>query len=212
MDKLIKKLTKLLSKNGVEEEVIDKIVAELDGGKNPDEVADEGEVPGDEVPEDAPVEEGETTPEDVKGDVNESMAKAPQEEAPTNDAEGPAPEAPTEDVPAPTPDPDEVNPADLIPAEGEVPPVTEGVEQPMTEGPDPLLEYQAKIDDLNGIIEGLTARIDSLENALKTSGVMTEEGANEGTAAGLDNPRVPANNPADDPLNDILSKINRNRM
>ena len=126
---------------------------------------------------------------------------------------------PSETEVEPTPEGEEGEPKE----ETEVaPPVEEPpvpVEQPTEELPpeepeaDPLAELKGQLDDMNGkyeeaqkTIEALLARVDSLAEALRASGVIEGE---KPVSYGVDKPTAPANDPIDDGLDDFFRKANR---
>ena len=85
-------------------------------------------------------------------------------------------------------------------------------EEPLPEA-DPLADLKGQYDDLNGkydeaqkTIEALLARVDSLEEALRASGVIEGE---KPVSYGVDKPTAPANDPIDDGLDDFFRKANR---
>ena len=85
-------------------------------------------------------------------------------------------------------------------------------EEPLPEA-DPLAELKGQLDDVNGkyeesqkTIEALLARVDSLEEALRASGVIEGE---KPVTYGVDKPTAPANDPIDDGLDDFFRKANR---
>lgn len=98
-------------------------------------------------------------------------------------------------------------------AEAEAQDLPKGIEEvdptKIGEAPDAELEQaNADNEELRKAIEGLLARIASLEEALQASGVLS---AKEGAIVGIDEAKTPANNPQDDPMETILAEINRGR-
>lgn len=206
-EKFEKKLRKILAKEGLDEEQVNKIVAEIDDAKAEEEAPDGND------PEDAPTipseeENGEGTP-------------APEEPAPE------APEAPEGEVP-PAPE-GEVPPNDgNIEAaiseiqsqegeptpEGEVPPV-EVPEAPAQEVPPappaPAIDPAIIEELVNGraedkkTIEALMARVGSLEDALKSAGVIVGN-----PQVGDETPRITPNASAEgeDAFDDVIAHIN----
>lgn len=198
----IEKLKETLKANGVEEEKIDKIIADLAEENKPDqegnEKVEETQVDGKTEEEVPPAPTDEVTPVEVPDEPNEGN---PNEEG-VEPQEGEVPPVPPVDGELP---PQEVPPTDVPPVE-DVPPVPQF---------DPT-ELLGKIDELNGkvveyekTIEGLVSRIESLEGALKTAGVLeTNDNEND---VGIDEARIPgsSSNGADSAFASALAKLNR---
>ena len=193
----IEKLKETLLANGVDEETAAKVIADMekpedekteveDEGKSEEEVPpssedDKGEDESNGDDEDGANEEGELPPE-------EDVPPVPQEELPSVEI--------PQEMPVEEPAPQELPP--------EVPPVEE---QPLppTPGFDPT-EMLGKLDEYKATIDGLLARVDSLEQALKQVGVLDES---DGEEVGVDNPNVPPSNPgAVDEFDDALAVLN----
>lgn len=215
MDKLIKKLKKLLSKNGVDESKIESIVSELEDTDEEDKDVDveidvdtdkEEDTPAEDV---APVEESEPVadPEPVEEPSGEGEPAPAVEPEPVNET----PVDPVPETEAP------VNPdgsVDVDPsAIGEEPvpeaPVEEPAPAPVAE-PSEIEELRTALADKDRVIEGLTARVDALETALKDAGVI-KEGSDKSEPIGSDTPILPGNVSTDDPMEDVLREINSNR-
>lgn len=201
-ERLEKKLTKILAKAGLNEEEIGKIVEEVEGAVSEETNEEEGN------PEETPLPPSEELSE---GEVpNPEEGAAPIEEAPI------PPQAEEE----PAPQPEEVPPGDgnieealkqlaaqeegAIPPEAGVPPTPP---EPLVPQVDPALvqELQSALGEANKTIEALTARIDSLEEALKGAGVITGS-----SQLGDETPRITPNANADqnDAFDDVLNVIN----
>lgn len=116
--------------------------------------------------------------------------------------------APLEPVVQEEPKPEE---GEVLPVEDE--PVQEELpQQEPVEEPQPAIDFQKyddKIDELQKTNEALLARIASLEEALKASGII--EGSKP-TPFGVDNPSAPANDATDDGLDAFLARVNRKRI
>lgn len=195
----LEKLRELLSANGVDEETINKVVADLekedetkeDESTDTEEKTDENDgTPND----DGKSEEDEPNAESDPADEDDDLPPGTSDGA--NGEGNPAEEQPN---------PNEVPPADEVPPlppEDEVPPVDE---QPPVPPFDPT-ELLNQIQEQNKVIEGLTARIESLEDVLKSSGVLSGE-----ESVGVDQPTVTPSNSAsiDDAFDTILSDINK---
>lgn len=137
----------------------------------------EGQPEGEAVPNETEVQ---PTPEGEEGEPKENPEVAPPVEEPSAPVEQPAEELPPE--------------------------------EPLPEA-DPLADLKGQYDDLNGkyeesqkTIEALLARVDSLEEALRASGVIEGE---KPVTYGVDKPTAPANDPIDDGLDDFFRKANR---
>lgn len=181
-EKLEKKIRKLLAKAGLEEEEIQNIIDEINNS-NVEEV-EEGEPVEEEV---NPAENPEVV-EEVPADVPPVEEQAVEEVAPA-------------EIP-----PEQVAESEALPLAEEQPPVEEvaPVQEP---GPDPLVvELQGLLQEAQKAIEGLTARIGSLEEALQNAGVV--EG---GTAeVGDETPKLTPQHDDDGEqvLDDVIRHIN----
>lgn len=186
-EKLKKKLQKLLSKAGLDEDKIEKVLAEVE---NPNEDTDKGE---EETVETAPVVEGEGEPAPVDEPLPDNVDEnaEPQPEVPQAMADVP----PTEEQPMPQP------PVEETPVQEEQP-----VPVPQPDGQ--MQELLKANEELKGALDGLMNRINALEQALKDGGIMEDS---NGEDVGVDKPNAPANNPVDDPMTEVLAQLNRGR-
>ena len=188
----LQKIRESLLANGVPEDVVEFTIADLKG-----EVKEENAPEGNEGDPTEPTEEGN-----------------PDVQAPADD-NPPAPVAEPEGEPAPAVEP----PVEEVPpvVEEQVPPEVPPVEQPPVEEVPPAVpgydEIRALVDELTAQLEeqkkandGLIKRVESLEEALRVSGVLVDE--NETTPVGDETPKAPANNPDDDPIDGILAQLN----
>jgi len=201
----IEKLKETLAANGIDEETIARILAdlekELEEKKEGEEPQAEGKTEEDVPP--ASEEEGkEENPEE--GNVDDG-AKEGEGDVPP---EGDIPPIPTEEEVPPT----DVPPTDVPPSE-EVPPQPPVEEVPPAEEVPPVPpfnpeEFLAKIDEQGKTIEGLLARIESLEGALAQAGVLDK--SDEESEIGVDDSNVPptGSNGAIDEFDDALSILN----
>ena len=200
----IEKLKETLAANGIDEETIAKIVADL-GKSEKDEPKE-----GDEPKEDGVPAEGKTE-EEVPPANNEEEGKGEKEpEGEVNDGtkeEGAAPE----EGEVPPQVLEEVPPTEVAPTD--VPPTEELPQEPPVEEVPPVPpfnpeEFLAKIDEQGKTIEGLLARIESLEGALAQAGVLDK--SDEETEIGVDDSNVPptGSNGAIDEFDDALSILN----
>ena len=206
-DKKLKKVKKLILGLDIDDESKNKINDILDS------VDEKGEDIEDEVDEEI-VEETQEKPEEVASPEGDGKSEdeipepvdplAPEsegdEEVPPTAEEVP----PVEDTPLPE-GMDRVDPSQIG---NEVPPVPntdEPVPNPVT--PDtPNVDYEQKIKEQNDLIEAQKKRIDSLEEALKKAGILTDSG--ETNQVGVDDNQAPANDPLDDPVERVLKEIN----
>lgn len=190
MDKLLKKLKKILSKLGVDEKTQDQVMNLLDAEDDEETTpVVEEEVKEEPVVEEAPVVEGEgETP---------SEEPAPVEEP---DAE---PTEPTPETPLP------VGAEEVDPSQMGAEPVAEPTPTPIPDV-NPTVELDGKIAEQKQLIEALQAKISSLEEALTKSGILTTTGE-KAEGYGVDQNSTPANNPIDDPVQSVLNEINGRR-
>jgi hypothetical protein len=139
---LLEKLTMILSKKGVDEEIIKESLAELGEGEEPKPTE------ADPAEEEKPVEPKETQAE----------------------AQGEEPEdKPTEkDAPAPTEAPAE----DVVPVEEANKAIEGAVQEATAEKEAENEELKAQVDELGKTIEAVLKRCESLEEALKKAGVL----------------------------------------
>ena len=216
----LKKLEEILAAKGIPEEKIDEIVAELKSDEKEDE-EEKGEEESkgsedgkaeEELPpstEDAPSEEDDLPPGSHDGTPSEQSV-APQDDAdiPPSEELPPVdepPVPPTDELP-PDPSAEEVPPSDVSPIEDAQP-------EPPAPSVDPsvLDDLLGKLEESNKTIEGLLARVDSLEQALKSAGVLDESETVD--PVGDDNPRNLENGSigASDDFDDALSALNGKR-
>jgi len=210
-EELKKELIESLKSHGVEEEVIDKVVNDLEAEKD-DKLEDEkqeGDLTGD-VDDKAEL-DGEETPTPESNDA--APVENPTDVPPTEDE---APVPPADDV-APISNPednqlpqglDEVDPTAPV---NDVPPQVDEI-QPQVPA-QPNAEMRSVIDEQDKVIKGLEARIASLEDALKKGGILTDEADEDKSSYGVYENQVDANHSVDDEkeLDDILFKFNKHR-
>lgn len=192
----LKKLRKILSKDGYSDEAIESLIKSK--GEQVDEEAEISEdVEEDEV---APVDEPSAEPEG-ESEPSAEPEGAESQVPPTEPESTPEPEVPSEPEPQAEPEPS------VPPVEGEVPPV-EPLEPEVN--PEPQVDYKQKYDEAMSAIDGLNAKFDSLLESLKASGILTV--APEAPApVGIDQSVAPAND-AETSMEDTLSKLNRGRQ
>ena len=168
--------------------LLDKLKAILAEKGIDEEIQDEILAELDGEPEGQPV--GEAEPEEAE------VQPAPEvtEEEPKIEEEAPS----VEEAPVPVEEPVEA------PIEAET---------PLPEA-DPFNELKGQLDEVSGkyeesvkTIEALLARVESLEEALRASGVI--EGEKPSEPYGVHKPTAPANDPIDDGMDDFFREANR---
>ena len=198
MEKLLKKLKKILAKMGKSDEEIESIVAELESDTTDD-------VAGNEVDE-TKVDDKTDKETDGKDDKKDEPTKVDESKG---DDDLPAP--PVDEPVTPTNEevPPVIPPEATVPAEAGdpaaagtdvVPPAPVGVS-----GPE-LDEIRQKLEEKEKAITALAARVDSLLEALKTAGIIKGE---EVSDIGVNTPDAPANpvTPSGG-LDDFLEQVN----
>lgn len=209
-DKKLKKVKKLILGLDIDDESKNKINDILNS------VDEKGEDIEDEVDEEV-VEENQEKPEEVAspegdGKSEDEIPEPVDPLAPESEGDEEVPPS-AEEVPPveDTPLPEGMNRIDPSQIGNEVPPVPntdEPVPNPVT--PDtPNVDYEQKIKEQNDLIEAQKKRIDSLEEALKKAGILTDSG--ETNQVGVDDNQAPANDPLDDPVERVLKEINGRR-
>lgn len=202
-DKKLKKVKKQILGLDIDDESKNKIFGILDS------VDEKGDDIEDEVDEEV-VEETQEKPEEVAspegdGKSEDEIPEPVDPLAPKSEGDEEVP--PVEDTPLP----EGMNRIDPSQIGNEVPPVPntdEPVPNPVT--PDtPNVDYEQKIKEQNDLIEAQKKRIDSLEEALKKAGILTDSG--ETNQVGVDDNQAPANDPLDDPVERVLKEINGRR-
>ena len=186
MEKLLKKLRKLLGKAGLEEEKIEAIVTEVQSEDEEPESEPVGEKEPEETSPAEPSEPVDLEPSEPTGEPSE-----PTEQEPVSEEGSPEPAEPSVE-PEPTPEPVEPEPA----VEPEVVPPAEPIE--------PEVDYKGMIEEQAKVIDGLSAKISALEDALRKADIMHDEVA----PIGVDENSAPSNNPEID-FTDTLAKFNR---
>lgn len=201
MEEFLKKLKELMDAYKIDEdkakEVLKTLGIEPEEEKEPEKpVEEEGKAEKEVLPPSSEKEENPTPIEEG----------APTGEDPVNEGEVPVEEVPPQPQEEVVPPVEEVPPTN-VPQEGEVPPAP----------PIDIEGLVAKFDEQKGIIEeqaktieGLGARIQSLEDALKSAGVL-EKG--EGEDVGIHNSNVPpsGSNGAVNDMTNVLAKLNGNK-
>ena len=206
MDKeTLDKVLAVLSKHGIDDEVIGEIETELNGDATPTETPDH-------EPKDEKDKEPTPEPVDVEGDgeTDEKKDEPKADEGNIDEGENKLPEGIDEvDLSKDAPVVDEGDaeveqPLQPLPPEGE----QAQVDDVAVAIPD---EKDAKIDELQKSNEGLIRRIDALEDALRKGGILHDEPlADDKTPYGIDNPTHISDNRDDDELFDnVLAEINK---
>lgn len=190
----IEKLRETLSANGVDDETIAKVIADLE------KTDDEDEKPNEDNKEDGTSANDEPPAKDTDDVDNDDLPPGSNDGAPIEEGATP----PDADLP-PVPPTDDVPPAEEppVPPQEEVPPAP----VPPAFNPDELI---AKYEELKAANDGLLARVDSLEQALKDVGVLDKSDAEE---VGIDDQRIPpsGSNGAVDAFDDALDFLNNRK-
>lgn len=194
-ERIAKKLKKLLAKAGLEEDKVDEVVEEVEAALAEEDVPEEGG-----NPEEAPLPPSEE--EAVEEVPEEVVEEAAAEEVPPSEEEA-APgdgniESALEELAA--------QEEGAVPPEGEVPPTPDQELPPVPQvDPNEVAQLAADFGEAKKTIEGLLARIDSLEEALKASGVISND-----SKVGDETPRLTPNANQDnaDAFDDVLAVIN----
>lgn len=184
MDKLLDALRETLAAKGFDdsaiEEILKETVAKAEGEGDPEPSGDPqpnptgGDVPP--TPADEPVPEGEGDPTQVADPIPPSEGDVPPEGDPVPPQDVPAPVDP---IPAPTVPP--FDPTELIAQ---------------------ISDLTGKLDEEHKANEGLVARIQSLEEALKNAGII------DGSVASQVGDQLPSDNPQE-PTEDVFSETIR---
>lgn len=216
MDKeSLDKIRKVLEKHGLEEEVISEVEEELTEKTPADETTKDPDPAENNAPsEDASIKgEGEAPVSDDKPATSDDDAST-DDNVPAND--------PTDDPAdkAPVNDPEENTPAvdgavDALP--NGVEEVTPGADTPAEDasvqpeaGAEKIGELTAMLEEYKKANEGLLARVDALESALKESGIMADT-PKGGNSVGLDDPtRTPDYHDDEADFDAMLDKFNKN--
>lgn len=216
-EKLAKKLNKVLSKAGIDEDKIANILDEVEKTLAEEEVKEDDNPVEDAEPVVEEKEEITDADKDGKEKVEEEIKEEMKEEQPLDPVE----DAPVEEGVAPVDAEQDGSIESAINSmvgqqEEGVAPVEEVAEQPVPEVPNaPVVDIDQvnklgnDLQEANKTIEGLIARIDSLESALKQSGIMTDGGV----AIGDEQPKLTPNANAfgGNPIDDVLDHINGRR-
>jgi len=209
-EKLLNKLVEVLKSHGLADEDIEKVKAELTEEKKPEEESKveeekvESETPSDE----SSVAEGEEKVEEKVEESEPVESEEPKEEEKVEEVQ--VEEEPKVEEPVEEPQP---------PVEEEPQELPEGVEeinpdqpQEVVEQPTESADYQrllAELEEERKAREGLMARIESLEAALKESGVI-EQSHVEAKPIGVDDPtRVQDYHDDDEMFDRILNDVNK---
>lgn len=179
-ERLEKKLRKILSKAGLNEDKINELVDQVKEDKA-EEVSENGDNP-----------DGAS----VSLDENENVTPSGDEEDVTTDPmQEAASEVVTPTPPMETPQPSE---SDVVPPDQAIPSVP-------TIDPNQLAQLMTDYQEMKKANEGLLARVESLESALRESGVISSN-----SVLGDENPRVTpnSNTQMSNPMDDVLREIN----
>lgn len=207
-EKLLDKIRSVLKKHGLEEEVIEEVESEL-SDDTPEEEPTEEPVDEEPAPSEAPVDEGEGEP-------------APAEDEPLPEDVAPAEDVPVEpEAPVEEPLPEET-PAEEPAVEGQVEELPKGVEEvkvgaepepeaPAVDGSDleQVGELMSQLEEYKKANEGLLARVEALESALKESGIMDEAPKSNAPVGVDDGTRTPDYHDDEADFDAMLDKINK---
>lgn len=186
LDRKDAKLKKALIKYGVSEEEAVDFLQYLKG--MPDE---EDKEPTEESPQEPVEEEG----KEMEGE--EAPAEEPTMEEPAEPAEEPSGEVPpVEEAPTPS----EPTEAPVEPQE----PTEPVVEEPSAEPQAEPIDFQAKYEEAQKTIDALSARFDSLEEALQKSGVLLPQQNPVGVSS-----EMPEGSNLESSNDDVLKLLNK---
>lgn len=164
-------------------------------------------------------EEGMDFLKDLKEEVNEE--EQPKENDPPVEEENPPlpQEEPQEENPVASSDDngeekgDEVPPAQEEEPQEELPPQEEQPQPPVEPKPEDAqpqednVDYKAKYEELQKAVDGMSARFDSLEEALRSAGIMAQP--KQENPVGLTNQEPSAGGNFEESGEDILKALNR---
>lgn len=199
-DEQLTKIRESLSASGIPADVVEFTISDItaeEESKKPEEENSQGDPTGNPEegnpddqsaengnPEETPAEEGNGEPAPAVEPVVEELPPVPEGALPPQPEEvPPAPEA----APAPEATPQGYDDSEL-----------RGLVQELT----------SQVDEYKKANDGLLARIDSLEEALKKGGYLDDSST---TPVGDETPKAPAQVPVDEPIDDILAQINSHK-
>lgn len=148
----------------------------------------------------------EGTTEEVLVELEKGEEEPQPQEQDLPPVEEPAPLEPVVEE-EPKPEEGEALAVEGEPVQEELPP--EPVEEAPVAPAFDFQKYDDKIDELQKTNEALLARIGSLEEALKASGII--EGSKP-APVGVDSPTAPAKDATDDGLDAFLARVNKKRI
>lgn len=183
MDKVIEALRGILASLGLDDVAIESVVQQLSALAIQEAGTEENPENGNPVEEQVPADVPLVPPTDV---VDEGGSDVP-----------PNTELPPEENPAP------VEEIQQVPPTSDVPPVPPFDPTELIARLDEVVNVNEELKKAN---EGLLARVQALEEALKTAGVI--EGNNTVTEVGDSYPTAAPQSPTDDVLGSVLSELN----
>lgn len=211
-EKLLKKMSKLLTMYGVSDDEKAKFLQDIQDAKYDDEEDMEEES----STEEQPMEKDEESPEPpVEEKVDE---QAPVDEPTEVASEEPTGEETTETSPSETetqePVENGVENEEPVGADTSMPPQ----ESPETEQPlpteqatptEPQVDYKALYEETQKALDGVSTRLSALEQALQDAGVLVNavQPVQEEVGVGSNDPS--SSQPVDNGLNDVLKRLNR---
>lgn len=181
--KILEAIKKVLKSNDVADDLTEKIANEVEVELEPEAKADEVVETKDEV---------ETEPVEKKEDETKTETDEPEAET---KSEGENADAPVDE-----------KPDDEVKVE-ETTETTEKADEAEDDKNDLAKEYMAKYEEVKSALDGVSARLSSLEEALNNSGVLTKQEATEIGVGYGDNNDVEHGKS----MSDILARLNRIR-
>lgn len=220
---MLDKIREVLKKHGLEEEEVGEVVTELTETAPADDKSDD---PVDDTPapaDDTSAQEGDDAP---KGDVPPAddsdvpPADSSDDVKPESDDDPSADDVPADDVPPSDNAPKGDLPEGMEEIDPVNPPVDDtpapDVDNPIAPTPDvnpEIVELRSKLEESEKKCQGLASRVDLLEEALKSAGIMEETSKSDNAEVGIDDPsRTPDfNDDAEIDLDDVVAEINKAR-
>lgn len=186
MDKLIEALVGILANLGLDEASINGVVEQLSAIANEEVAVEENPVEGNPAEEQVEADVPPVSPEEVPNEDGSEVP--PSADLPTDEVQ-----ASTEEVP--------------VPPESEVPPVAPAAPFDPTEILGKIDEVANENVELKKANEGLLARVQALEEALKNAGVI-DSGSATATQVGDALPSAAPQSPTDDVFGSVLAELN----
>jgi len=147
----------------------------------------------------------EEQPKENDPPVEEEKQPAPQEEAPEENPVASSDDNGEENGDEVPPTPGEEKPQEELPPQEEQP--QPPVEEPKPQPQEDNVDYKAKYEELQKAVDGMSARFDSLEEALRSAGIMAQP--KQENPVGLTNQEPSAGGNFEESGEDILKALNR---